>query len=115
MVIERSFGILKGTFRELACCTSLKIHFVPKTIHCCVVLHNIFLESRNPSLNDIIKDLQIQDDMEDLEDDDSSGRVYDDNWDEHEYIARLNKESTMDYMLQSLIRKSYMHILRRQL
>jgi hypothetical protein len=37
--------------------------------------------------------------VEDLEDDDLSRRIYDVNWDDHQYIAILNRESTMDYML----------------
>jgi hypothetical protein len=64
-----------------------------------IILYNILLESRDRSITDIIKDLNLEDDVEDLEDDDSSGRIYDVNRDEHEYNARLNRESTMDYML----------------
>jgi hypothetical protein len=33
MVIERSFGILKGRFKELACGTRLRLHFVPEVVH----------------------------------------------------------------------------------
>jgi hypothetical protein len=108
IVIERSFGILKGRFKELSCGTRLRLHFVPEVIHCCAILHNILLESRDRSINDIIKDLDLQDEMEDIEDDDLGVRVYDDHQDEHEYTARLNRESTMDYMVQSLTRESYL-------
>jgi hypothetical protein len=54
MSVERGFGILKSRFREIGTKSSLKLDFLPTVVHCCCVLHNILLASKDRTLDQIL-------------------------------------------------------------
>ena len=59
MSMERGFGILKARFKEIGTKTSLKLDFIPTVVHCCCVLHNILLASKDRTLDEILVDYQL--------------------------------------------------------
>jgi hypothetical protein len=59
MSVERGFGILKARFKEIGTKTSLKLDFIPIVVHCCCVLHNILLASKDMTLDEILVDCQL--------------------------------------------------------
>jgi hypothetical protein len=59
MSIERGFGILKARFKEIGTKTSLKLDFLPTVVHCCCILHNILLASKDRTLDEILADCHL--------------------------------------------------------
>ena len=59
MSVERAFGILKSRFKEIGTKSSLKLAFLPTVVHCCCVLHNILLASKDRTLDQIIVDCHL--------------------------------------------------------
>ena len=59
MSVERGFGILKARFKEIGTKSSLKLNFLPTVVHCCCVLHNILLASKDRTLDQILADCQL--------------------------------------------------------
>lgn len=59
MSVERGFGILKARFKEIGRKSSLKLDFMPTVIHCCCVLHNILLASKDRTLDQILEDCHL--------------------------------------------------------
>ena len=59
MSVERGFGILKSRFREIGTKSSLKLDFLPTVVHCCCVLHNILLASKDRTLDQILIDCNL--------------------------------------------------------
>lgn len=59
MSVERAFGILKARFKEIGTKSSLKLDFLPTVVHCCCVLHNILLPSKDRTLNQILVDCHL--------------------------------------------------------
>ena len=59
MSVERGFGILKSRFKEIGTKTSLKLDFVPTVVHCCCVLHNILLASKDRTLDQILAECHL--------------------------------------------------------
>ena len=54
MSVERGFGILKARFKEIGTKSCLKLDFLPTVVHCCCVLHNILLASKDRTLDQIL-------------------------------------------------------------
>ena len=65
MCVERGFGILKSRFKEIGTKSSLKLDFLPTVVHCCCVLHNILLASKDRTLDQILVECNLppMDDM----------------------------------------------------
>ena len=59
MRVERGFGILKSRFKEIGTKSSLKLDFLPTVVHCCCVLHNILLASKDRTLDQILIDCDL--------------------------------------------------------
>ena len=59
MSVERAFGILKSRFKEIGTKSSLKLDFLPTVVHCCCVLHNILLASKDRTLDQILVDCNL--------------------------------------------------------
>ena len=59
MSVERGFGILKARFKEIGTKSSLKLDFLPMVVHCCCVLHNILLASKDRTLDQILMDCHL--------------------------------------------------------
>ena len=59
MSVERAFGILKARFKEIGTKSSLKLDFLPTVVHCCCVLHNILLASKDRTLDQILIDCNL--------------------------------------------------------
>ena len=59
MSVERAFGILKARFKEIGTKSSLKLDFLPTVVHCCCVLHNILLASKDRTLDQILADCDL--------------------------------------------------------
>ena len=59
MSIKRGFGILKARFKEIDTKSSLKLDFLPTVVHCCCVLHNILLASKDRTLDQILIDCHL--------------------------------------------------------
>ena len=59
MAVERAFGILKARFKEIGTKTSLKLDFIPTVVHCCCLLHNILLASKDRTLDEILVDCHL--------------------------------------------------------
>lgn len=59
MSVERAFGILKARFKEIGTKSSLKLDFLPTVVHCCCVLHNILLASKDRALDQILVDCHL--------------------------------------------------------
>jgi hypothetical protein len=59
MSVERAFGILKARFKEIGTTSSLKLDFMPTIIHCCCVLHNVLLASKDMTLEQILEDCHL--------------------------------------------------------
>ena len=59
MSVERGFGILKSRFKEIGTKSSLKLDFLSTVVHCCCVLHNILLASKDQTLDQILIDCQL--------------------------------------------------------
>jgi hypothetical protein len=59
MSVERAFGILKSRFKEIGSKSSLKLEFLPTVVHCCCVLHNILLASKDRTLDQILMDCHL--------------------------------------------------------
>lgn len=59
MSVERGFGILKARFKEISTKSSLKLDFLPTVVHCCCVLHNILLASKDRTLDQILLDCDL--------------------------------------------------------
>lgn len=43
-MVENTFALLKGTFRELQSKTQFHVAFIPDVITCCALLHNMLLK-----------------------------------------------------------------------
>lgn len=54
MSVERAFGILKSRFKEIGTKSSLKLDFLPTVVHCCCILHNVLLASKDRTLDQIL-------------------------------------------------------------
>ena len=59
MSVERAFGILESRFKEIGTKSSLKLDFLPTVVHCCCVLHNILLASKDRTLDQILMDCHL--------------------------------------------------------
>ena len=59
MSVERGFGILKARFKEIGTKSSLKLDFLPTVVHCCCILHNILLASKDRTLDQILADCDL--------------------------------------------------------
>ena len=59
MSVERGFGILKSRFKEIGTKSSLKLDFLPTVVHCCCVLHNILLASKDRTLDQILAECDL--------------------------------------------------------
>ena len=59
MSVERGFGILKARFKEIGTKSSMKLDFLPTVVHCCCVLHNILLASKDRTLDQILLDCDM--------------------------------------------------------
>lgn len=59
MGVERGFGILKSRFKEIGTKSSLKLDFLPTVVHCCCILHNILLASKDRTLDQILIDRHL--------------------------------------------------------
>ena len=59
MSVERGFGILKARFKEIGSKSSLKLDFLPTVVHCCCVLHNILLASKDRTLDQILVECNL--------------------------------------------------------
>ena len=59
MCVERGFGILKARFKEIGSKSSLKLDFLPTVVHCCCVLHNILLASKDLTLDQILVECNL--------------------------------------------------------
>ena len=59
MSVERGFGILKARFKEIGTKSSLKLDFLPTVVHCCCVLHNILLASKDRTLDQILVECNL--------------------------------------------------------
>ena len=59
MSVERGFGILKSRFKEIGTKSSLKLDFLPTVVHCCCILHNILLASKDRTLDQILMDCSL--------------------------------------------------------
>ena len=59
MSVERAFGILKSMFKEIGTKSSLKLDFLPTIVHCCCVLHNILLASKDSTLDQILVECHL--------------------------------------------------------
>jgi hypothetical protein len=59
MSVERGFGILKSRFREIDTKSFLKLDFLPTVVHCCCILHNILLASKDRTLGQILIDCHL--------------------------------------------------------
>ena len=59
MSVERGFGILKTWFKEIGTKSSLKLDFLPIVVHCCCVMHNILLASKDSTLDQILMDCHL--------------------------------------------------------
>ena len=59
MSVERAFGILKARFKEIGTKSSMKLEFLPTVVHCCCVLHNILLASKDRTLDQILIDCNL--------------------------------------------------------
>ena len=75
MSVERAFGILKARFKEIGTKSSLKLDFLPTVVHCCCVLHNILLASKDRTLDQILVDCNLapMDDIDTTRTDDDEG------------------------------------------
>jgi hypothetical protein len=59
MIVKRTFGILKGQFHELDYKTKLRWNFTPTVIIACCVLHNVLVMSKDQSMNEMLRDLNL--------------------------------------------------------
>ena len=59
MSVERAFGILKSRFKEIGTKSSLKLEFLPTVVHCCCILHNLLLASKDRTLDQILMDCHL--------------------------------------------------------
>ena len=59
MSVERAFGILKARFKEIGTKSSMKLEFLPTVVHCCCILHNILLASKDRTLDQILIDCHL--------------------------------------------------------
>ena len=59
MSVERGFGILKSRFKEIGTKSSLKLDFLLTVVHCCCVLHNILLASKDRTLDQILAECDL--------------------------------------------------------
>ena len=59
MCVERGFGILKARFKEIGAKSALKLDFLPTVVHCCCVLHNMLLASKDRTLDQILRDCDL--------------------------------------------------------
>ena len=59
MCVERGFGILKARFKEIGTKSALKLEFLPTVVHCCCVLHNMLLASKDRTLDQILRDCNL--------------------------------------------------------
>ena len=57
--MERGFGILKARFKEIGTKSSMKLDLLPTVVHCCCVLHNILLASKDRTLDEILVDCDM--------------------------------------------------------
>ena len=82
MSVERAFGILKARFKEIGTKSSLKLDFMPTVVHCCCVLHNILLASKDRTLDQILVDCNLppMDDIDTTRTDDDEGFRLPDQW-----------------------------------
>ena len=59
MCVERGFGILKARFKEIGAKSALKLEFLPTVVHCCCVLHNMLLASKDRTLDQILRECEL--------------------------------------------------------
>lgn len=59
MSIERGFSTLKSRFKEIGTKSLLKLDFLPTVVHCCCVLHNIRLASKDRTLDQILIECRL--------------------------------------------------------
>ena len=59
MSVERAFGVLKARFKEIGSKSSLKLEFLPTVVHCCCILHNVLLASKDRTLDQILSDCHL--------------------------------------------------------
>lgn len=50
---------MKSRFKEIGTKTSLKLDFIPTVVHCCCILHNILLASKDRTLDEILVDCEL--------------------------------------------------------
>ena len=75
MSVERGFDILKARLKEIGGKSSLKLDFMPTVVHTCCVLHNIFLASKDRTLDQILEECHLppmdEEDLQRREDEDT--------------------------------------------
>ena len=59
MCAERGFGILKARVKEIGAKSALKLEFLPTVVHCCCVLHNMLLASKDRTLDQILRECEL--------------------------------------------------------
>lgn len=59
MNVKRGFDILKSRFKDIGIKSSLKFNFLPTLVHCCCVLYNILLASKDWTLDQILEDCYL--------------------------------------------------------
>lgn len=59
MSVERGFGILKARFKEIGTKSSMKLNFLPTVVHCCCILNNILLASKDMTFDQILIDCNL--------------------------------------------------------
>jgi hypothetical protein len=91
MSVERGFGILKARFKEIGTKSSLKLDFLPTIVHCCCVLHNILLASKERTLDQILVDCNLLP-MDDISD---TRRGADDGFQPPRPMALVNEDKSL--------------------
>lgn len=91
MSIERAFGILKARFKEIGTKSSLKLEFLPTVVHCCCVLHNILLASKDRTLAQILEDCRLPP----MDDNDLPSRIDEDVFQPPRPIGLMSEERAL--------------------
>lgn len=91
MGVERGFGILKSRFKEIGTKSSLKLDFMPTVVHCCCVLHNILLASKDRTLDQILIDCHLPP----MDDNDITHRVEEEGFHPPRPMGLVSKERTL--------------------
>ena len=91
MSVQRGFGILKVTFKEIGTKTSLKLNFLPTVVHSCCVLHNILLASKDRTLDQILVNCNLPP----MDDNDMPRRDEDEHWQPPRPMGLVSEERAL--------------------